>query len=64
MLFGGFAPFIVSWLIRETGSPSAPAFYIMFGACAGIAATFLLRERRHPVMAGSPSLPGVVVSDT
>ena len=45
-LFGGFAPFIVTWLMRETGSPNAPAFYIMFGASAGIAAGFLLREAR------------------
>jgi MFS family permease len=52
-LFGGFAPFIVTWLIRETGSRSAPAFYIMFGAAAGIAGTLLLREGRHPVFTGS-----------
>ena len=25
MLFGGFAPFIITWLIRETSSPYAPA---------------------------------------
>ena len=32
MLFGGFAQFIVTWLIRETGSTLAPAYYVMFGA--------------------------------
>jgi MFS transporter, MHS family, proline/betaine transporter len=65
MLFGGFAPFIVTWLMRETGSPSAPAFYIMFGASAGITGTFLVKEdRRHPVSAGAPSIPGAIVSDS
>jgi MFS transporter, MHS family, proline/betaine transporter len=64
MLFGGFAPFTVTWLIRETGSPSAPAFYIMFGASAGIVGTFLIREGQHPVSAGSVPRPGVVVSDS
>jgi MFS transporter, MHS family, proline/betaine transporter len=32
MLFGGFAPFIVQWLIEETGSKLAPSFYLMFAA--------------------------------
>jgi len=44
MIFGGFAPFILTWIIRETGTPVAPAYYIMFGALAGGAATLLLRE--------------------
>ena len=26
MLFGGFAQFIVTWLIRVTGTPLAPVF--------------------------------------
>lgn len=51
MLFGGFAPLIVTWLIRETGSPIAPAFYTMFGACVGIVGALMLRERVHPVAA-------------
>jgi MHS family proline/betaine transporter-like MFS transporter len=63
MLFGGFAPFIVTWLIRETGSPNAPAFYIMFGAASGIASTFLLKEGHRPLSAASPSLAGAAVPD-
>jgi MFS transporter, MHS family, proline/betaine transporter len=48
MLFGGFAQFIVTWLIRETGSPIAPAYYVMFGATVGlIAAMFLVDPTRH-----------------
>jgi MHS family proline/betaine transporter-like MFS transporter len=32
MIFGGFAPFIVSWLIEATGSKLAPSFYLMLAA--------------------------------
>jgi len=32
MLFGGFAPFIATALVRQTGSPIAPSFYVV--ACA------------------------------
>jgi hypothetical protein len=35
----------VTWLIRATGLPIAPAFYVMFGAVAGILASLLLKER-------------------
>jgi len=47
MLFGGFAQLIVTWLIGVTGSPLAPAFYVMFGAVAGMGATLLLVERHR-----------------
>ena len=45
MLFGGFAQFIVTWLIRQTGSPLAPAYYVMFGAVIGFVASIFLVER-------------------
>lgn len=45
LIFGGFAQFIVTWLMHETGSPLAPAYYVMFGAVAGLAASVSLRER-------------------
>jgi len=47
MLFGGFAPFLVTWLIHKTGSPLAAAFYVMFGAAVGLLASLLLRESAH-----------------
>ena len=47
MLFGGFAQLIVTWLIKTTGSPLAPAYYVMFGAVAGISAAFLLVDRHQ-----------------
>ncbi len=45
MLFGGFAQLIVTWLIATTGTPLAPAFYVMFGATVGLLAAFLLADR-------------------
>lgn len=50
MIFGGFAPFFVTWLIATTGSPIAPAYYVMFGACLGIVASFFLIERSAPTL--------------
>jgi MFS family permease len=49
MIFGGFAPFFVTWLIQVTGSPVAPAFYVMFGAAAGLTASLLLKERTREI---------------
>ncbi|MCS4510800.1 MFS transporter [Xylophilus ampelinus] len=47
MVFGGFAQFIVTWLIRATGSPMAPAYYVMFGVGVGLVAAFFVRDRTH-----------------
>lgn len=47
MVFGGFAQFIVTWLIKTTGSPMSPAFYVMFGVALGLIAAFYIRERAH-----------------
>jgi MFS transporter, MHS family, proline/betaine transporter len=49
MIFGGFAQFFVTWLIQATGSPIAPAFYVMFGAAVGLLAAFFLVERARDV---------------
>lgn len=54
MVFGGFAQFFVTWLIEVTGSPVAPAFYVMFGAAIGLMAAFFLVDR-----AGDAHLPVV-----
>jgi MFS transporter, MHS family, proline/betaine transporter len=35
----------VTWLIQATGVPLAPAFYVMFGAAAGLLAAVFLKER-------------------
>ena len=45
MMFGGFAQFFVTWLIQATGTPIAPAYYLMFGAAVGLLAALFLKER-------------------
>ena len=61
MIFGGFAQFFVTWLIKATGSPVAPSFYVMFGAAVGILATFFLIDRawdiRLPVFGTASAIP-------
>jgi MHS family proline/betaine transporter-like MFS transporter len=47
MIFGGFAQFIVTYLIRATGSPMAPAYYVMFGVVVGLIAACFIRDRTH-----------------
>jgi MFS family permease len=46
MIFGGFAQFLVTWLIQVTGLPTAPSFYVMFGAALGLIAAFFLGRSR------------------
>ncbi len=45
MVFGGFAQFIVTWLIKVTGSPMAPAYYVMFGVALGLLASFFIEDK-------------------
>src|SRR5690349_12537686 len=40
-LFGGFAPFIATWLIAHTGNPISPSFYVM--AAAAVSMVVILR---------------------
>ncbi|MCG4455268.1 MFS transporter [Pseudomonas sp. MMS21-TM103] len=47
MIFGGFAQFIVTWLIHTTGLAIAPVFYVMFAAALGLVAAFFLIDRTH-----------------
>jgi MFS transporter, MHS family, proline/betaine transporter len=44
-IFGGFAPFISTWLIEVTGSNLAPSFYLMFTALVSLGALVLGRNR-------------------
>jgi MHS family proline/betaine transporter-like MFS transporter len=43
-IFGGFAPFIATWLIRETGDPLAPALYVIAAAVITFAIVARMRE--------------------
>jgi MHS family proline/betaine transporter-like MFS transporter len=45
--FGGFAPFIATWLISYTGSPLAPTFYVILTAVISLATAISLRETAH-----------------
>jgi MHS family proline/betaine transporter-like MFS transporter len=42
MTIGGTTPFISLWLIEATGHPTAPAFYLMFGAAVSVVALAVL----------------------
>lgn len=46
-IFGGFAPFIATWLISITGSPISPTFYVMAAAAVSGIAVLGLRETAH-----------------
>ena len=43
-IFGGFAPYISTFLIRATGDQLAPAFYVMFAGALSFG-TFFVEER-------------------
>jgi hypothetical protein len=47
MLFGGFGPFFVTWLIKTTGSPLAPTYYVMAGLTLSIIAVACIPAMRH-----------------
>jgi MFS family permease len=50
-IFNGFAPLTATWLIRETGSPLAPAALIIF--CAGLSLVVSLGMGRSDRAAGA-----------
>jgi MHS family proline/betaine transporter-like MFS transporter len=44
-LFGGFAPFVVTWLIGITESPYAPVWYMLVSSLISLAALPMFDER-------------------
>ena len=46
-IFGGFAPFIATWLIAATGSPMAPAYYVMAGSVVSFLVIWRMPETAH-----------------
>ncbi|MBV9863043.1 MAG: MFS transporter [Alphaproteobacteria bacterium] len=44
-IFGGFAPFVATWLIAVTGDSLAPSFYLMATALLSIVALIVIRRR-------------------
>ncbi|WP_186152144.1 MFS transporter [Burkholderia gladioli] len=45
MLFGGFGQFIVTWLIKATGTPLAPTYYVMAGLALSVIAVACMPRR-------------------
>ena len=55
VVFGGFSPFIVTWLIHATGSAMTPAWYLMAANGMSLCALYLFPESapdREPALAG------------
>ena len=44
-IFGGFAPFVATWLIAQTGSPLSPSYYLIFTALLSLAALIAIQRR-------------------
>lgn len=45
LIFGGFAQFFVTWLMKLTGSPLAPVFYVMIGTAIGLVAVIFMKPQ-------------------
>jgi len=43
--FGGFSPFIASWLVAQTGNPLAPAWYVALACAVSLVPVIWLRDR-------------------
>lgn len=50
MIFGGFAPFIATWLIGATGSPIAPTAYLIAAGIVSGAVIWRFRETAHEAL--------------
>jgi MFS transporter, MHS family, proline/betaine transporter len=56
-VFGGFAPFVATWLIAVTGDSLSPAFYLIATALLSIIALMVI-ERRFAL--GNPKSRGTL----
>lgn len=57
-VFGGFAPFIITWLIATTGSKLAPSYYAGAAAALSLVALIALRSR---LSSNQPETVGVLL---
>jgi len=46
-VFGGFAPFICTWLVQQTGNSIAPTYFLLFCAAASFLAVTQLKDRSN-----------------
>ena len=44
-IFGGFAPFVATWLIASTGNPLSPSFYLVATALLSVVSLLAIRRR-------------------
>nr|WKF56202.1 Proline/betaine transporter [Paraburkholderia busanensis] len=44
-VFGGFAPFVITWMIEASGNKLAPGIYLMVCAVASLAALYAVRTK-------------------
>lgn len=57
-LFGGLAPFAITWLIAATGDKMSPVYYVAISAVVGVLGLLLLREvRADPAVVSAPVRP-------
>jgi MHS family proline/betaine transporter-like MFS transporter len=50
-VLGGFAPFVATWLIAQTGDPLSPSFYLMATALLSVIALMAVQYRAARVPA-------------
>lgn len=46
-VFGGFTPFISTWLVKESGSVASPAWLVVFSGAAALLALVGMKEMAH-----------------
>jgi MHS family proline/betaine transporter-like MFS transporter len=44
-VFGGTAPLIAAWLIRETGDPLSPSYYLLAVSVVSFVAALGIKDR-------------------
>lgn len=59
-IFGGTTQYSVTWLIKETGNPEAPAWYWAVAAVVGLAAMFAVRESAPRKLAEKSEAPATI----
>ncbi|GAB3682104.1 MFS transporter [Salinisphaera aquimarina] len=57
-LFGGTAPFLITWLISVTDNTYVPAFYLMLAAAIALIPAIRLRESANAPLLGSKARHG------
>src|SRR6266700_3916933 len=56
-LFGGFAPFVATWLIAQTGNPLSPSYYLIFTALLSLGALIAIQRRAPRAVLVTAPLP-------